>query len=183
MSPNLRVILNYPIRLIIMRNKLIFIILLGLLSSCIVPPESKKKDCPDAQLSLIVSSDSSDSSGSSDQPEVTNNSCADITLYKCDARVFSPDVQSSRSLEDFCFSEDNSLCIFVDTMRFSTNNQKTTDKYATEQDFESGGQYNYKEVSCYHRDLMKEGKYQATGEGSSVEMALEKAISSCKGIK
>jgi hypothetical protein len=163
-----------------MKNLCLYLIFIGITTSCIVPPEKKKKDCPStSQLSMITTNGTL----SPDQLKVDSNVCEEVTLYKCDARVYSPDVQTSRSEEDYCFSDDNSQCIFIDTMSFSTSDQKLSDKFATEDDFKIGGQYNYSEVICYHIDLLKDGKSLATGDGSSVEEAIQNAIKTCKGLK
>jgi hypothetical protein len=154
-----------------MKNyRVLFIVLgLGVLTSCIQPPKSKKKNCPDSQLSMMLNN------------ENPSQICEDVSLYKCDVKVFSPDEQSSKSREDYCFGEDNSSCLFIDKLTFSTAEQKTSDQFSTEADFLPGGQYNYTEVICYHKEHLKEGLYQVLGEGSTVEMAIQKAIQSCKG--
>jgi hypothetical protein len=160
-----------------MKGLMISIIFLGLFTGCIIPPEKKKKECPTtSQLSMLTS-------GVSQTATPSSHICEDVTLYRCDARVFSPDVQTSRSEEDYCFSDDNSQCIFVDTMNFSTSDQKTSDQHATDDDFKLGSQYNYSEVTCYHIDLLQDGLSKATGEGSTIDEAIKKAITNCKGLK
>ena len=155
-----------------------YFILVSALLGCIRPPQKKK--CPTtSQVSMITTTETI----AIKEKSLDKSVCEELTLYRCDARVFSPDVQTSRYQEDYCFSDDNSQCIFIDTMHFSTADQKLSDKFATDNDFKAGGQYNDSEVICYHIDLLQDGKSLVKGDGDSVAEAIQEAITNCKGLK
>lgn len=102
-------------------------------------------------------------------------SCGSFNNYKCDRRIFSPEVADMvHSLRE-CVSGE--ICVDVEVRQYGTAHARGAP--ADEPLFEPGGSYNREEVRCYHR-YFYQGIAVFEGEGSSLEEALAVAMKACE---
>ena len=102
--------------------------------------------------------------------------CSDFSQYRCERRIFSPDVENmSHSLRE-C-SESGATCVDVEVRQFSTAAQRLAGEEASL--FLPGGSYNREEVRCTHVYAYQNVRV-FEGEGQSLEEALGQAVAACE---
>lgn len=100
--------------------------------------------------------------------------CKDLSLYKCDKRVFSPTAEDN-NLIDQVYSLDG-LSLTYNLYSFNTNKVREEDPNVPDEMFEAGEDYNKTEVQCYMPGEKGRGIY---GNGSTLNEAIMGVIAAC----
>jgi hypothetical protein len=103
--------------------------------------------------------------------------CEDLTQFKCSVSEFSPNVVNDAQYALEHCPENSLSCLRYDKISFDTSAQKDVDTYATDKDFEPGGQYNYLEVTCVNK--FHKGR-DIAGVADSIDAAYKIAYEKCK---
>jgi len=106
--------------------------------------------------------------------------CGDIANYQCDAREFRPGIGNSSAIEPTCLATPlGQKCLPVAVTKYDTAGTRSLTDLPTAA-FAEGGSFNHGEVSCFNRQILRDGVAVFSAERATLEEALRAAIEKCE---
>lgn len=109
--------------------------------------------------------------------------CESASEYRCELRIFSPDVVDGTQVSSECFANGSraQICIQTETRSFATASARGVAGIA-ETEFAEGGEFNRSEAKCFHQHTRR-GVPIFEGHGERVVAAFAKARDLCRAAR